>query len=262
MTGKYRQIPSQRRNQRIRFNDEELRTLLERCAAADAAALRQLYELVSPVLLACLMRILRRMALAEEVLQEVFVSIWQRANRFQASRGRPLAWMMAIARYRAFDLLRREKHEPILLGDLKSSPEHEAVVSEQMEDAMIANENLDHGMAVLSAKQERCLRLFAEGHSHGSIAQITGSPLGTVKSLIRRGHLILRDGAQSARLPSVASEAAWRPSPAWGSTWMCAPEPLRSTPPRKRRRSAYSAGARQDLSNECGLQSKYGGQRG
>ena len=80
--------------------DEQLLRLLERCAAADSGALQRLYELVSPILFACLTRILRRRALAEEALQDVFVSIWQRAGQFSATRGRPMAWMVSIARYR------------------------------------------------------------------------------------------------------------------------------------------------------------------
>ncbi|HEV7441484.1 MAG TPA: hypothetical protein VGO18_02735, partial [Steroidobacteraceae bacterium] len=62
--------------------DEQLHSLLDRCAAADASALERLYELASPFLFACLTRILRRRALAEEALQDVFVSIWQRAGQF------------------------------------------------------------------------------------------------------------------------------------------------------------------------------------
>src|SRR5579862_8211580 len=98
--------------------EQQLQDLLGRCAAADRGALQRLYELVSPVLFACLTRILRRKALAEEALQDVFVSIWQRAGQFQSSRGRPMAWMMSIARYRAIDLLRHERLAPILVPDL------------------------------------------------------------------------------------------------------------------------------------------------
>jgi len=62
--------------------DQQLQLLLDRCAAADASALERLYELASPFLFACLTRMLRRRALAEEALQDVFVSIWQRAGQF------------------------------------------------------------------------------------------------------------------------------------------------------------------------------------
>src|SRR5579862_9671421 len=105
--------------------DQELESLLERCAAADASALQRLYELSSPLLFACLTRILRRRALAEEALQDVFVSIWQRADQFRATRGRPMAWMMSIARYRAIDLLRHEKRGPTLVPDVPERAEVE-----------------------------------------------------------------------------------------------------------------------------------------
>ena len=96
--------------------DEQLQNLLGRCAAADADALQRLYALVSPILFACVTRILRRRALAEEALQDVFISIWQQAGQFTAARGRPMAWMMSIARYRAIDLLRRERFAPTLVA--------------------------------------------------------------------------------------------------------------------------------------------------
>src|SRR6201996_8115455 len=103
--------------------DQQLQSLLDRCAAADASALERLYELASPLLFAALTRILRRRSLAEEALQDVFVSIWQRAGQFQASRGRAMAWMMSIARYRAIDLLRHERSAPILVPELPERTE-------------------------------------------------------------------------------------------------------------------------------------------
>src|ERR1700689_4582236 len=107
--------------------DEQLQSLLGRCAAADAAALQRLYALVSPILFASVTRILRRRALAEEALQDVFISIWQQAGQFTAVRGRPMAWMMSIARYRAIDLLRRERFAPILVAQ---APELRAIAPE------------------------------------------------------------------------------------------------------------------------------------
>jgi len=172
-------------------SEEELQSLLERCAAAEAAALHKLYDLVSPLLFACLLRILRRRALAEEALQDVFVSIWQRAGQFQIARGRPLAWMMSIARYRAIDLARRERNAPILVPEL---PERAAEDDPSECVAWGAGAALlDRCMALLSVQQKRCLELaFVGGHSHEMIARLTGNPLGTVKSWIRRGLMRLR----------------------------------------------------------------------
>lgn len=173
-------------------SDEELQSLLDRCAAADGAALRQLYDRVAPVLLACLTRILRRRALAEEALQDVFVSIWQRAGQFCATRGRPMAWMMSIARYRAIDLLRHERRAPVLVPE---SPEREAPNEEESGDLswLPGSALLERCMGLLSADQKRCLELaFVGGNSHENIAQLIGKPLGTVKSWIRRALLSLR----------------------------------------------------------------------
>ena len=175
--------------------DEQLLGLLGRCAAADPNALQRLYELVSPILFACLTRILRRRALAEEALQDVFVSIWQRAGQFTATRGRPMAWMMSIARYRAIDLLRHERHVPALVPDLPerltAQPETE---SEGESRAWLPRSGLwEHCLGMLTERQKHCLELaFVGGNSHEDISRLTGSPLGTVKSWIRRGLQSLR----------------------------------------------------------------------
>src|SRR5262245_32840585 len=92
-------------------DDIEFTRLIAACAARNSQALRQLYDRTAPQLLACMVRILKRRALAEEALQDVFVSIWQRAGQFESRRGRPRAWLMSIARYRAIDVIRSEREE-------------------------------------------------------------------------------------------------------------------------------------------------------
>jgi RNA polymerase sigma-70 factor, ECF subfamily len=181
--------------------DEQLQSLLGRCAAADSGALQRLYELVSPILFACITRILRRRALAEEALQDVFISIWQQAGQFTALRGQPMAWMMSIARYRAIDLQRRERFAPTLVT--APSPEHSAIdagtESEGSSAAWLPSpELMKQCLDLLSDKQTRCLELaFVGGSSHEDIARLTGSPLGTVKSWIRRGLRSLRQCLES-----------------------------------------------------------------
>src|ERR1700730_12558423 len=87
----------------------ELEALLARCAAGEAAALETLYARVAPLLLAVLLRMLKRRDLAEDVLQDVFVKVWQQPSQFDRIRGRPLAWLGSMARYRAIDLLRASR---------------------------------------------------------------------------------------------------------------------------------------------------------
>ena len=175
--------------------DEQLQSLLGRCAAADAAALQRLYALVSPILFACVTRILRRRALAEEALQDVFISIWQQAGQFTAARGRPMAWMMSIARYRAIDLLRRERRAPTLVAELPERSSIDAESESQGGSAawLPSSELMEPCLALLSDMQARCLELaFIDGSSHEDIAHLMGSPLGTVKSWIRRALRSLR----------------------------------------------------------------------
>lgn len=177
--------------------DGELQELLQRCAAADAAALKRLYELASPLLFACLTRILRRRALAEEALQDVFVSIWQRAGQFQATRGRPMAWMITIARYRAIDLLRHERAAPVAVPDLPDTADVEG--EQRTQNAwMPASKLLERCLALLTERQRSCLELaYVGGNSHEDIARLTGNPLGTVKSWIRRALQSLRQCLES-----------------------------------------------------------------
>lgn len=177
--------------------DEQLRGLLNRCAAADSGALERLYELASPLLFAALTRILRRRSLAEEALQDVFVSIWQRAGQFQSSRGRAMAWMMSIARYRAIDLLRHERSAPVLVPEL---PERAESVDEKEESGawMPAAGLLERCLGLLNDQQRNCLELaYVGGNSHEDISRLTGNPLGTVKSWIRRGLQSLRKCLES-----------------------------------------------------------------
>ena len=167
--------------------DEQLATLLSRCAASDGGALEQLYRLVSPVLFACLIRMLSRRSLAEEALQDVFVTIWRRAGQFSPERGRAMAWLTSIARYRAIDLLRHERAAPALVTDLPP----QAAASEMIHEEAFAGHEarvLERCLGLLTREQRHCLELaFVGGNSHGDIARLIGTPLGTVKSWIRRG---------------------------------------------------------------------------
>jgi RNA polymerase sigma-70 factor, ECF subfamily len=173
--------------------DARLAELLRQCAQSDGEALERLYTLVSPTLFACLIRMLRRRPLAEEALQDVFVTVWQRARQFRPERGRAMAWLIAIARYRAIDLLRHERYAAVSVADLPqgAAPDEEAADGEA---ATLAGASLlERCLARLTREQRHCLELaFVGGNSHADVARLIGSPLGTVKSWIRRGLQSLR----------------------------------------------------------------------
>jgi RNA polymerase sigma-70 factor, ECF subfamily len=173
----------------------EFAELLARCARGDAAALERLYRRASPVLFGCLIRILRRRAVAEEALQDAFVSIWQRSAQYQPQLGNALGWMVAIARNRAIDLLRRERNAPISVPEL---PEEESNTQATDEPTMLSGDALERCLKRLSGEQQRCLEFaYVSGRSHEEIAGLTGSPIGTVKSWIRRGLFALRECLES-----------------------------------------------------------------
>jgi len=172
----------------------ELEALLSRCASKDSAAFAVLYEGVSPLLLAVLLRMLRRRDLAEDVLQDVFVKVWERAGEFDRIRGRPLAWLVAIARYRAIDL-KRGTRPTIVLTDVGADAEPALQVEDpgDTSDWRGMRAALQRCLELIAAPQRRCLVLaYQGGLTHEEISRTVGEPLGTVKSWVRRSLQNLR----------------------------------------------------------------------
>lgn len=175
-------------------DNAELEGLLRRCAARDAAALEELYKLVSPLLLAMLLRMLKQRDRAEDVLQDAFVQIWQRANQFDHTRGRALAWLVSIARYRAIDVQRSSRPLAVLKeveverdADNQFAGPAEGLEFHGIEHALM------RCLELLAAPQRRCLALaYSDGLTHDEIARAMDQPLGTVKSWLRRALQSLR----------------------------------------------------------------------
>jgi RNA polymerase sigma-70 factor (ECF subfamily) len=178
----------------------ELQALLERCAQSDAQALSELYRRTSAHLLGCLLRILRRRALAEEALQDVFVQVWQRAVQFQQQRGNAYAWLLSIARYRAIDILRRERAAPLASIELVDTLEaNDGAVEGAAHQWVLGGEAaLESCLARLNDEQRESIQLaFVNGRSHPEVAAAMNRPLGSVKSWIRRGLAALKECLES-----------------------------------------------------------------
>jgi RNA polymerase sigma-70 factor, ECF subfamily len=168
-------------------DNAQLETILARCARQDAHALEELYARVAPLLLAVLIRMLRSRELAEDALQDVFVRVWRYAGRYEAQRGRALAWLVSIARYRAIDMQRAQKQWVGL--DAVEEPVAPAARSE----STLTQRALERCLELLSGEQRQCLALaYQQGLTHDGIATALGYPLGTVKSWVRRALLSLR----------------------------------------------------------------------
>jgi RNA polymerase sigma-70 factor (ECF subfamily) len=181
--------------------DAEDAELLRAVARGDESAFARVYDRYSPILLGLLLRILRSRAEAEDVLQEVFLQVWQRAHSFDVGRGRAFTWLVTLARSRAIDRLRsvgsRERAARASAED--APPESEA--GEWADTAAIRTERADavrEALAELPEEQRQVLLLaYLEGMSQSEIAAAKNQPLGTVKTRTRSA---LRKLAESLRV--------------------------------------------------------------
>jgi RNA polymerase sigma-70 factor, ECF subfamily len=183
---------------------ERLAATLARVALGDRAAFDALYRDTRSHLFAVVLRINSDRAQAEDVLQEVFVNVWRRANSFDADRSQPLTWLTSIARHRAIDSLRRRQTEVVTVstpvdGDddeedrLARLPSDTPGPLELLQRAGSARA-VQHCLGELSAQQQQCLALaYYQGLSHAEVAAQLLQPLGTVKSWVRRALLSLKD---------------------------------------------------------------------
>jgi len=188
----------------------DLAQLIARAALGDRSAFAQLYDLTSGHLYAVVLRIQRDRALAEDLLQEVYVSAWRAIGSFDAAQSQPLTWLTSIARNKAIDSLRRAQTQPRLesvhrddddddrpgldqlLTDEAPGPAH---LLEQASDAR----RLGACMKGLSPVQRQSLALaFYDGLSHAEVAEHLRQPLGTVKSWVRRALSALKECLERA----------------------------------------------------------------
>ena len=172
----------------------QLAAALHRVAAGDRAALRLVYQATSAKLFGVCLRILNDKSEAEDVLQDVYVTVWRKAASFDPDRGSPITWLVAIARNRAIDRLRSSdatrRVEPIEAADAVSDPAPAAV--ERVELAQ-QHQRLSRCLEQLEAQQSAVIRAaFLDGATYEELAQRMSVPLGTMKSWIRRGLLKLR----------------------------------------------------------------------
>ena len=164
---------------------ETLFPLLCETANGDKQAFARLYQLTSAQIYAVTLKMLKRPELADEATQEAFVKIWHNASAYQTGKGTVLTWMVSIARYRALDLIRYHniRHEVGLDEDM------EIPVSPDNATLMPAEKaKLDACLDELEPSQRQAIHLaYINGLSHQEVVTHMSSPLGTIKSWIRRG---------------------------------------------------------------------------
>ena len=158
------------------------------------AALAACYDRYRLILFGLILRILNDRAEAEDVLQEVFLQVWRRANDFDESRGRAFTWLVTIARSRALDRLR--SHGSRARIATAAAAEAGDVIGDATEETLRSEESVvvRRGLIELPEEQRRALLLaYFEGLTQTEIATRLGIPLGTVKTRVRSGMIRLRE---------------------------------------------------------------------
>jgi RNA polymerase sigma-70 factor, ECF subfamily len=166
--------------------DEQLLSLI---ASRSEAAFEAFYDRHSTVVYSMARKILKTQSDAEEVMQDVFVRVWNKASDFDASRGTVLAWLMTIAHHTAVDVYRRNQNRPTIELDdnalniaSQNTSGHGANASDLVLDQMVAAKALE----MLEVTDRMVIEaLYFEGLSQSQLAARIGLPLGTLKSRAR-----------------------------------------------------------------------------
>jgi len=176
------------------LRDEDVTSIIQRCATGDRTALRLLFDAEAPRMIGVAERILRRRALAEEAMQDAFVQVWRRAQSFDASLGGGRTWLYAILRNRSLNILRDESRtdltsesEPFDKASEDDDPETVAMKLGEASRLRSCLEKLE------PARRQAIVLAYANGLSHGELAGRLGIPLGTIKSWIRRSMMSLKE---------------------------------------------------------------------
>lgn len=162
---------------------EELFPLL--CATADGKrdAFARLYRITSGQIYAVALKMLKRKELAEEATQDAFIKIWHGASSYQRSKGTVLTWMVSIVRYRALDLMRYHnvRNEVVLENESLTQAGNTPLNTTE-------KRRLAECIGELDEQQRQAIHLaFYGGLSHQEVVRHMDTPLGTIKSWIRRG---------------------------------------------------------------------------
>ena len=155
-------------------------------ASGDRSALSKLYQLTSGRLYGICLRVLRSEAEAQDALQDVYVTVWRKADRFDPARASAMTWLSILARNRAIDMLR--KRRPAEMLDAAADVPDDSRSALEIVEAQQDGERLAHCLEELDERAGTMIRCaFLDGATYPELAAREGVPLGTMKSWIRRG---------------------------------------------------------------------------
>ena len=167
---------------------DDLDHLLLRVAKRDSVAFRTLYDFISPKLFAVLIRITRDKRGAEDLLQEVFLTLWKKAETFSPDSGGAWPWIVTIARNRAIDVMRAKKPE-VVAPDENGVDWYETIADDRDDEAQFMRiADLRHCLGEVEEPTRSCiLRAYYEGYSREELAVIYDRPVNTIKTWLHRG---------------------------------------------------------------------------
>ena len=179
--------------------------LMKQIQAGDPDALAQLYDRYNGILKALILRVIHNEAEADDLLQEIFMEIWNQAKNFSAEKGKPLGWMVTLARRRAIDGLRKKqayaRAEERLQNETEQQPD--AWAHNATEEEIMLRDTRDLIRKVIGglppAQQQAIDLAFFRGMSQREIAAKTNTPLGTVKTRLELGLKKIYDGLKELR---------------------------------------------------------------
>ncbi len=164
-----------------------LESLLVDCAGGDHGAFERLYRLTAPQLFGLAIRMLGDRGRAEEVVQEVFVEVWNGARKYDPAKGTPLTWLASITRYRAIDMLRRRRPE-VPIDENTAERDRSGPDPLEMLEQGVEGDRLRQCLEELEqAARDGIVMAYCYGYTNREIAARLEAPLGTVKSWLRRG---------------------------------------------------------------------------
>jgi RNA polymerase sigma-70 factor (ECF subfamily) len=173
---------------------EDDSSLLASVQKGDEPAMASLFDRYSKLVYSVALRVLRDPAAAEDVLQEVFMQIWRNPDSFTAARGSLGGWLATVSRNRSIDVLRR-KRPAVDVDDVPLASSFNLADEAERNSLMERARGVIHQ---LPTEQRKTLEMaFFDGLTHSEIAEMTGDPLGTVKTRIRSALLTLRKAFQS-----------------------------------------------------------------